>query len=396
MALIQPILSGGHQATEEANAPIAMHPAPLIPPSLSSKDNTSPAPSAASPHSAGTPPYYPGKASNAAAVAPPPPDPPPSQIKIITQRQQDLLQNLDVGAGEQLKLNFLLDPSQRVSRPHAGLHNHNAQESVNRHHQWLSKQEWSSSSSPTRSVSAVADHSHHHQPPAVHAEAGNAGPLMNCAPTCPLDGLLLAFYHERRQRVVEGMSAIEIVGPRYPSVSSLLNPASSVHPMTQVFADILATFPGINTLPEKVALLHLMFLNMRWRINPSQENYEQIAPWARATPSQKTKPHPAWVDNIPFPGMREKIARDYNHAEYLFDNWFIPFTTTFSVNWPYEPEDALLQTSDGGEVLINPVFERHLSRLENWTLGDEFARAFPSLSGTYNLKTGNAVLMSHD
>lgn len=43
--------------------------------------------------------------------------------------------------------------------------------------------------------------------------------------------------------------------------------------------------------------------------------------------------------------------------------------------------------------MINPVFERHLRRQENWTLGDAFAKALPILDGTYNLKSGNRTLL---
>ena len=90
--------------------------------------------------------------------------------------------------------------------------------------------------------------------------------------------------------------------------------------------------------------------------------------------------------------------RDYNPRDYLFDNFFIPFTGTLSLNWPYEPTDALLNSGSGnggsglgfseeGELLINPVFERHLRRLENWSLGPQFASAFPGLRDTFRVKT---------
>lgn len=88
--------------------------------------------------------------------------------------------------------------------------------------------------------------------------------------------------------------------------------------------------------------------------------------------------------------MRDTLVRDYDPKVYLFDNWFIPFTTTVSVNWGYEATDCLLKVDaagNGGEdLVINPVFERHLRDLGNWSLGPAFARAFPGLEGTYRLK----------
>lgn len=84
-------------------------------------------------------------------------------------------------------------------------------------------------------------------------------------PTCPLDTILLDFLHARQREAAEGASSQKLVGPAYPSVSSLLNPEKSVysHPLSKVFTDVLSKFPDISELPEKVAVLYVMFLIMR-------------------------------------------------------------------------------------------------------------------------------------
>lgn len=220
----------------------------------------------------------------------------------------------------------------------------------------------------------------------VEAGARYSAPVRNSDPTCPLDSLLLDFLSERHQRVAEGLPMHEVVGPRYPSVSSLLNPANSAysHPVSKFFTDILATFPDISKLPERVAVLYVMFLVMRWQVSPTRENYELLPPWITPLPLQLAEPHPAWIDHLPFPQMREKLTRFWNPTDYAFDNFFVPFTTTLSLSWPYEETDTLLQSPDSDELMINPVFERHLRNLDNWKLGDAFAKAFPSLIGTFN------------
>lgn len=219
--------------------------------------------------------------------------------------------------------------------------------------------------------------------------ADYAAPIKNCDPTCPLDALLIDFLSERRQRAADGLPTQEVVGPRYPSVSSLLNPANSAfsHPLSKVFTDILGTFPDISNLPERVAVLYMMFLVMRWQIDPSQDNYDRLPEWMAPLPSQLAKSHPAWIDHVPFPKMRERLVKHYNPQQYLFDNFFVPFTTTLSLSWPYEDTDTLLQSLDGDELMINPVFERHLRNLDNWKLGDAFAKVFPTLVDTFNLDT---------
>lgn len=216
--------------------------------------------------------------------------------------------------------------------------------------------------------------------------AGYSAPVKNCVATCPLDHLLLDFMDERSQRAAEGLSTTEVVGPKYPSVSSLLNPSRSrwSHPLSKVFTDILGTFPDLSRVPERVAVLYIMFLIMRWQISPTAENYDRLPEWVRPRPSQLFTPHPAWVDHLPFPLMREKIIRNYDPDVYLFDNFFIPYTATLTLSWPYEDIDSIIQAPGTEEWLINPVFERHLRNLDNWKLGDAFARAFPQLTDTGN------------
>ncbi|KAF3070991.1 BZIP transcription factor [Daldinia childiae] len=304
----------------------------------------------------------------------------------------------DLGAGEQLKLDFLLDPSHRVNRMQTGVNG--AQDTPGYQH-LPTKHDWNVGLlPPPRNHAIVNSGPHQHQQhrieyaprnvfqPVESSWVGNSAPIKNGPSTCPLDSLLLEFLQERRQRAAEGVPTRDIIGPRYPSVSSLLNPANSVfsHPLSKVFTDILAAFPGMSGLPERVAVLYYMFLVMRWQVSPTQENYDLLPPFALPTPAQLQIAHPAWIDHLPFPHMREKLAKEYNPVEFLFDNFFIPFTTTISLNWPYEATDTLLQSPDGNELLINPVFERHLRRFENWTLGESFDKAFPRLRGTYNLK----------
>lgn len=211
-------------------------------------------------------------------------------------------------------------------------------------------------------------------------------PIQNTGPTCTLDAILLDFLHNRQQEAAHGVSKQSLVGPAYPSVSSLLNPEKSVdsHPLSKVFTDILRAFPNIATLPEQVAVLYPMFLLMRWQIYPTPENYDRMPDWLTPRPSQLLTRHPAWIDYLPWPRMRDRLVMTYQN--YVFDNWFVPFTETLSVNWPYEATDCLLSTNDCDELLINPVFERHFRNLNNWSLGPAFAEAYPEVVETTSIR----------
>ncbi|PGH31941.1 hypothetical protein GX50_05269 [[Emmonsia] crescens] len=291
------------------------------------------------------------------------PDPRYPPTNGFDSQRQGLSHGLDFsGSGERLGFNFLVDSPRHVPKISEPRRN---------------------SSSPSLNVSMRFRYLHPSEnnlfDPSI---APHMVPVRNVDPTCPMDGILLDFLHTRQREAADGTSKQILVGPPYPSVSSLLNPAKSAysHPLSKVFTDILSKFPGISNLPEQVAVLYVMFLLMRWQIYPTQQNYDRLPEWLTPRTSQIMIPHPAWMDYLPWPRMRDRMVASYQ--DYDFQNWFIPYTMMLSINWPYEATDTLLTTSDSEELIINPVFERHLRNLNNWSLGPAFARAYPGLVDT--------------
>ncbi|KAH8426251.1 bZIP transcription factor [Aspergillus melleus] len=278
-------------------------------------------------------------------------------------QRHNLAHGLDFGSDERMGFNFLLDASQAP------------------------KLEGFRRASDNLRVPAVYSPPHNNGPMGEQSLPAHLTPIRNIAPTCTLDAILLDFLYHRQRQAAQGVPKQKLVGPPYPSVSSLLNPEKSVysHPLSKVLTDILRTFPDISSLPEQVAVLYLMFILMRWQIYPTPENYDRVPEWLTPRPSQLLTPHPAWIDYLPWPRMRDRVVMSYR--DYPFENWFIPFTRTLSVNWPYEATDCLLSTGDGDELIINPVFERHFRNLNNWTLGPAFAEAYPSLVETTKIRT---------
>lgn len=310
------------------------------------------------------------------------------QTQQLAKQRHEMVHNLDMGP-ERLGLDFLLDGTQRLNTIPNG---------VNGVPETFPQNAREITCSPIHHRSNSMSNCNYNLPTPNPTEMiGFSAPVRNSPATCPLDSLLLEFLRKKRQEAADGAPTPQLVGPAYPSVSSLLNPsqAATSHALSKVFTDILATFPDISTLPEKVAVLYVMFLLMRWQISPTQENYDRLPEWLTPRPSQLFTPHPAWIDHLVWPKMRDRLVANYNPRDYLFDNFCIPFTTTMSVNWPYDPTDVLLVSGNAGsegpgggveDVVINPVFERHLRRLENWSLGPAFAKAFPGLQDSYRLK----------
>ncbi|KAJ5915671.1 hypothetical protein N7466_011604 [Penicillium verhagenii] len=282
---------------------------------------------------------------------------------------QNIAHGLDFGMEERLGFNFLLDPSQNVV-PKVDRLRRSSSENLRTSH-------------PTPPPLYLQQPMNY---PPEQSTAAFSTPIKNTAPTCTLDSILMDFLDSRQREAAQGIPRQKLAGPPYPSVSSLLNPEKGVnsHPVSKVFTDILRTFPDISSLPEQVAVLFTMFLLMRWQIYPTQENYDRLPEWLTPRPTQLFQPHPAWIDYLPWPRMRDRIAT--SHQNYPFENWFIPFTRGMSVNWPYEATDCLLSAGDSDELLINPVFERHMRNLNNWSLGTLFAETYPGLVDTTRIR----------
>ncbi|KAI0112111.1 hypothetical protein GGR51DRAFT_557291 [Nemania sp. FL0031] len=220
------------------------------------------------------------------------------------------------------------------------------------------------------------------------------GPIKHTPPTCPVDALLLGLMEERRQRVADGESTQNVVGPNQPSIYILLNPDKDIPSdpnsesfLTEVFTDIMSKFSLLDKLPERVAVLYVVYYLMRWHISPTPENYKLIPPFSRPLDIQFSTPHPPWVDYIPFPQLREVFVNNYECPGYDFVTMFLPYTQTLSVNWPHGDDAVLRKTPNDTDVSINPDFQKHLINIDNWTLGDAFDRTYPALRGTYNLKS---------
>ncbi|KAF1982415.1 hypothetical protein K402DRAFT_397503 [Aulographum hederae CBS 113979] len=244
----------------------------------------------------------------------------------------------------------------------------------------------------------------------------------NLPPACPLDGVLHDFLLKQQHLAQSGVPPKSLAGPEYPNFSPLLNPSTEKysHALSHIVTNILRTFPDLTGLPEKVAVAYVMFLIMRWCVDPSPETYDKLPHWMTPRPSQLFTPHPYWIDYLPWPMLRDRLTTSGGGIFPSFEEWFIPYTTTLSLNWPYDDHHCLLpappasstspqsqssspQTTAGAnqagqtnlspgpagglaapedepQWIINPVFESHLRDLGNWSLGVKFREAFPELA----------------
>ena len=113
---------------------------------------------------------------------------------------------------------------------------------------------------------------------------------------------MLDFLRNRQTMAANGAPSAELVGPSYPNFTALVYPGSVVeaHPLSKLFTDIVRTFPDVSGLPEQIAVVYVMFLFMRWQIEPTQENYDRLPDWMTPRASQLFTRHPYWIDHLPW------------------------------------------------------------------------------------------------
>lgn len=137
--------------------------------------------------------------------------------------------------------------------------------------------------------------------------------------------------------------------------------------MTSTIVNDIIRVLTVPTLPEQIAMLYVMSSIIRWQISPTESNYDSMPEWLRPTLSQLTEPHPGWLDFVVWPKARERMCRQskYHNRHSIMSK---VCDESLSINWPHDPSDMILQVN-GTEWVLNPIFDRHIKSIENWTVG---------------------------
>lgn len=185
--------------------------------------------------------------------------------------------------------------------------------------------------------------------------------------TCLVDSVLLDLTRQRRQQD----NACEFQKAAFPSIQSLLNPCSEQQaknsPVTFAIVNRIIRVMTVSTLPEQIAILHVMSTVVRWLISPTEANYDAMPEWLRPGAAQLAVPHAAWLDLVVWPRARERLCRwQKYHGQHAVVSAIC--NESLTINWPYHTADIILHYN-GGEAVLNPIFDRHIKNIDNWTIG---------------------------
>ena len=253
---------------------------------------------------------------------------------------------------------------------------------------------------------------------------------INVPPTCASDTIFQTFIDRRRASLAAATASTSPISleaaaadlnrevSEGPNMNCLLNlhPCESTDTISHVVADVMKTYAEIGTPPKQVGCFYYMAKLLAWLILRTQETYEKMPAWLRPVPIQLEQPHPAWIDRIPWPNVRDYLVR---RPEITSDEYVGAYSSSLSVWWPYDPSHVVIrgryyihlnrvvpcsscffsskhpinlstdsnlyavtspQLPTSTTVVINPVYEDHCRQLKNWMVGERFRQRFPDIA----------------
>ncbi|KAL2826313.1 hypothetical protein BDW59DRAFT_145386 [Aspergillus cavernicola] len=134
---------------------------------------------------------------------------------------------------------------------------------------------------------------------------------------------------------------------------------------------------------ERLAILRVVSLMLRYLSDPSEANQSQLPRFMRQRPSQHRIIHKSLIDFVVWPGLRERlILFPYQHCSEKF--WSM-FWSCFRLTWPYRLQDMFLQQGQTGLYRFSDAFSNSFYDLQNWCMTPEFFREFPDLEADINM-----------
>ena len=205
---------------------------------------------------------------------------------------------------------------------------------------------------------------------------------LHLPPGNDLDRFIFNTTNSGRRLQQQSGGAGELSQAEFPSISSLLNPNlgdDGTKPLTFALATHVVRKSNVRSVTTRIALMYTLSHLLRWLVCRNKQSYEKLPEFLRPTHLQRTVPHPPWVDIITWPEARDAIIRSerWMSKDFEFSDFRVKTGAHMSVNWPYTDSGAFLDLGDGQNLVLSPIFENHIRRVENWTLNKTTATEFP-------------------
>lgn len=129
---------------------------------------------------------------------------------------------------------------------------------------------------------------------------------------------------------------------------------------------------------QRIALMYVCQTLLQYRENQTKENLERVPRWFRPRPAQEKVQHPAVIDFLIWPGMRDRLV--FEHEKYTRTGDFsAAFVNNFNFNWPYTEREIYTFNTQAQRYEVSNVFLQYAYDFKNWTMRPEFFKKFPEM-----------------
>ncbi|KUJ07681.1 uncharacterized protein LY89DRAFT_691433 [Mollisia scopiformis] len=126
---------------------------------------------------------------------------------------------------------------------------------------------------------------------------------------------------------------------------------------------------------QKIAMMFVAHRMLLYQSNPCKETFDRIPTFMRPRPSQERTQHPAVVDFLVWPGLRDRLV--FSHKHYTSTGDFsAAFCENLHFHWPFSDDDILIFDEEIQDYKFSPLFEKYAFDLKNWTMDDDFFEKF--------------------
>lgn len=147
-------------------------------------------------------------------------------------------------------------------------------------------------------------------------------------------------------------------------------------------AELCRTFPDWDIYVRLAHCLMLTYL-MRWLLIPTAKRYADVPDILKPLPVQRMVAHHVAIDFIPLPSLREALLKNMR-------DWMTTLPAAkISVNWTNGLDEAVVPDDDLGCLRLSEAFEKHVTDLRNWSIGESILASFPELRGIVRLDPGH-------
>ncbi|KAF5021211.1 hypothetical protein F66182_6750 [Fusarium sp. NRRL 66182] len=192
---------------------------------------------------------------------------------------------------------------------------------------------------------------------------------------------------QARQLVAEGVNPDDLTGA-FPSVAALFDRTEyETAPMIGKWAvRFIYSARRQDYSFTSMAAVWVVWVVMRWQINPTPETYADMPEWIRPTELQVFVPHIDMLDCISWPYFRDYYIQhpERQHGDL---QWLAACTSGVQVHWRGTIEDALCIDQATKRRRFTAEAEGAIRDLRNWSLAPSYRAFLPGIDGNIPIRT---------